>query len=167
MNRNEISEADQFVTQYAVQECHLPIVKKGSVLVAITGQGKTRGNAAVLSMEATISQHLAFITPDSFKLNSWYLRWLFLSAYEFLRNLSDDTGSTKGALTCESVSSLRIPLPPSHEQRRIVSSITSEGYRLDKLSAVTERTIDLLKERRAALITAAVTGQIDVKEMAA
>ena len=167
VNQNEIFEADQFVTQMAVQECHLPIVGEESVLVAITGQGKTRGSAAVLSIRATINQHLAFVVPGSSKLDVWYLRWLLLVAYEFLRNLSDDAGGTKGALTCESISNLRIPLPPSHEQRRIVSVIASESYKYDRLSAATERTIDLLRERRAALITAAVTGQIDAKEMAA
>ena len=57
------SGADQFITETAFRECHLPLVKSGSVLVGITGQGKTRGQAVVLSFEATINQHLAFITP--------------------------------------------------------------------------------------------------------
>ena len=60
-----------------------------------------------------------------------------------------------------------LPIPPIHEQRQIVSFISEEIQRLDMLGAATERTIELLKERRAALITAAVTGQIDVEEMVA
>ena len=54
------------------------------------------------------------------------------------------------------------PVPPLTEQRAIVEHLTRETARLDKVRLATERTIELLKERRAALISAAVTGQIDV-----
>jgi type I restriction enzyme, S subunit len=57
---------------------------------------------------------------------------------------------------------IEIPLPALDEQRAIVEHINKETTKLDALSEATERTIDLLKERRAALIAAAVTGQIDV-----
>ena len=55
-----------------------------------------------------------------------------------------------------------VPLPGLEEQRAIVAHIAAETARLDALAAATERSIALLKERRAALIAAAVTGQIDV-----
>lgn len=98
VNRHEATEADQFVTEIALRECHLPLVRGGSVLVAITGQGKTRGRAVVLSFDATINQHLAYVSPNLSRLDPWFLRWIFLSAYAFLRSISDDAGGTKGAL---------------------------------------------------------------------
>jgi type I restriction enzyme, S subunit len=55
------------------------------------------------------------------------------------------------------------PLPPLDEQRAIVVHIAAETAKLDALHAATERTIALLKERRAALIAAAVTGKLDVQ----
>ncbi|MGI8785978.1 MAG: restriction endonuclease subunit S [Acidobacteriota bacterium] len=55
------------------------------------------------------------------------------------------------------------PVPPMDEQRRIVSHIAMEARKLDAMRSATERTIALLKERRAALIAAAVTGKIDVE----
>ncbi|HZH78753.1 MAG TPA: hypothetical protein VEY88_22175 [Archangium sp.] len=57
-----------------------------------------------------------------------------------------------------------LPVPQLEEQRAIVAHIARETAKLDKVRAATERTISLLKERRAALIAAAVTGQIDVGE---
>lgn len=54
------------------------------------------------------------------------------------------------------------PVPPIREQRAIVSHVAGEVKKLEELRVATERTIALLKERRAALIAAAVTGQIDV-----
>ncbi len=57
---------------------------------------------------------------------------------------------------------MSFPLPPLEEQRAIVSHIAAETAKVDKLRAAAERTLGLLKERRAALIAAAVTGKIAV-----
>lgn len=60
-----------------------------------------------------------------------------------------------------------VPVPPCDEQLRIVAYISNETAKLDGVQVTTERTIVLLKERRAALIAAAVTGAIDVGEATA
>ncbi len=59
-----------------------------------------------------------------------------------------------------------MPVPQWRKQRAIADYLDRETARLDTLSSMTEDTIALLKERRASLISAAVTGQIDVKEEA-
>lgn len=59
-----------------------------------------------------------------------------------------------------------MPVPPLHEQQQIVEHITAETAKIDRLRASTENSIALLKERRAALIAAAVTGQIEIPEAA-
>jgi type I restriction enzyme S subunit len=56
-----------------------------------------------------------------------------------------------------------VPLPPPAEQRAIAAFLDRECGRLDTLTTEAERAIALLKERRAALISAAVTGKIDVR----
>ncbi len=162
VNQSEVIGADQFVTAHAVQECHLPLVKAGSVLIAITGQGKTRGRAVVLSIDSTINQHLAFIQPECSRLRPWFLRWTLFAAYDFLRSISDDTGGTKGALTCEQVANLRVPIPPPDEQSAILDHITVSTGRFDFLQSAAKRTIAIIKERRSALIAAAVTGRTDI-----
>lgn len=162
VNEGEITKVDQFVTKLAVQECHLPMVESGAVLVAITGQGKIRGRAALLSIDATINQHVAFISART-KVSMWYLRWLLHAAYGFLRSISDDIGGTKGALTCEELTNLRVPVPPCVEQRKIVRKISTELRPIDELIDATEHSIILLKERRAALISNALFGQIDME----
>jgi len=162
VNQDEVTSSDQFVSETALRECHLPRLQPGTVLVAITGQGKTRGQAVVLSIEATINQHMAFVAPNPKLIDSWFLRWSFYRAYDYLRSISDDAGGTKGALTCEDVASLRIPVPPLDEQQAIVAQIGSETAKLHAVRGATERTIALLKERRGAVIAAAVTGRLDV-----
>ena len=61
---------------------------------------------------------------------------------------------------------LPMPLPALDDQRRILSWLDEQTARIDDLVAETVRFIEYARERRAALITAAVTGQIDVREMA-
>ena len=58
------------------------------------------------------------------------------------------------------------PVPPLDEQQQIVEHISAETAKIDRLRAATEHSITLLKERRSALIAAAVTGQIDIPEAA-
>jgi type I restriction enzyme S subunit len=66
----------------------------------------------------------------------------------------------------ESLSGLRVFVPPLEEQRSIVDYVNAQLARIDRLILKTERSIELLTEHRAALITAAVTGKIDVREAA-
>ena len=151
----------------ALRECHLPRVPVGSLLIAITGQGKTRGTSAVLGIEATINQHIAYITPRSSIVTPEYLHLVFIAAYSTLRALSDDSGSTKGALTCEDLKRFKIAIPPNDEQQLIVETIKRETQTTDTAIARTEREIALMQEYRTRLTADIVTGKLDVRAAAA
>lgn len=60
---------------------------------------------------------------------------------------------------------LPVPVPPDHEQVDLLIRLREGMARLDSLSRATERSIQLLKEHRSALITATVTGQLDPEQM--
>lgn len=167
VNRSPITSADQFVTPLALRQCHLPRVPAGSVLVAITGQGRTRGTAAVLGIEATINQHVAFISPKAQFVSSDYLQLFLAGSYAELRGISDDSGSTKGALTCGDLKHFRIALPSSEEQCHIVRAVQQATVRFDTATANSEREITSIREYRTRLIADVVTGQLDVREAAA
>jgi type I restriction enzyme S subunit len=166
VNRGFIDSADQFVTPAALRECHLPQIRAGSVLVAITGQGKTRGMAAVLCFETTINQHIAFITPRTAAVSPEFLHLAFTGAYRTLRALSEDSGSTKGALTCEDLKRFKVALPPQQEQAALVDHIHSRTQTLDAIVTHTEREIELLREYRTRLVADVVTGKLDVRAAA-
>jgi len=164
VNQDEVSEAERFVTELALKECHLPVVVPPAVLVGITGQGKTRGMATRLAFTATVNQHVAYIKPSDDRLAEPYLLRVLEAVYLHLRTDSEGAGSTKGAITCEQLGNLRVPVPEQGEQFAIVSFLEREVTKLQKLTTDSERGIALLKERRSALIAAAVTGQIDVRD---
>ena len=167
VNRGLIDSADQFVTQTALRDCHLPKVPAGSILVAITGQGKTRGTSAVLTVEATINQHLAYITNRPDIISSDFLHIALIAAYSTLRALSDDSGSTKGALTCEDLKRFKLPVPPVSEQSRLIELIAVETSAVSTAISRLTREIDFLREYRTRLVADVVTGKLDVREVAA
>jgi type I restriction enzyme S subunit len=88
-------------------------------------------------------------------------------AYERLRFESDGGGSTKAALTCEQIKNLRTLVPPQAEQQAIVDYLAGYIAGSALLEQEAERAISLLRERRSALVSAAVTGQIDVRSVGA
>lgn len=87
-------------------------------------------------------------------------------AIEEMRRYSRGIADFRMRLYWDHFRDLKVCLPPLEEQDKILSMITRETSRIDLLTEKTQRSIDLLKERRAAFITAAVTGQIDLRESA-
>ncbi len=166
VNSRKVAEISRYVTEPALLECHLPKIKPPALLVAITGQGKTRGKSTVLEFEATINQHLAYIKPQKDSANCLYLSYLLDTAYEFIRSDSDGAGSTRGAITCEQLGNFYISLPPLMEQLKILNFIDEEISEFDQVEEDLRLSLSLLKERRSALITAAVTGQLEEESLA-
>ena len=157
-----IVEADQFVTEFALAECHLPRIKLGAVLIAITGQGKTLGHCAVLDMEATINQHLAYVDVDNTIAHSSFVRGYLETQYDLFRQVGAGGGSTKGALTCAFLRSFPIPLPSVLDEQREIVAI---------LDAI-DRKIDLHRRKRAVLddlfktlLHKLMTGEIRVDDL--
>jgi type I restriction enzyme S subunit len=166
VNQDEVTEGSESVTTEALRLCHLPIVKAGSLLVALTGQGKTRGQVTVLRIDATINQHLAFLALDPENFDVDYLFWTLTGMYAALRMVSDGQGGTKGALTCEDLSRFEVPMPPMQEQLFISKNLSAETAKIDSLITHTQEEITLLKELRAATIADAVLGRVDVRTAA-
>jgi type I restriction enzyme S subunit len=156
-----ITEADQFVTGLAVKECHLPRVKSGSLLIAITGQGKTLGNSALVSFETCINQHLAYAQFISPKMVPEFVLWFMQTRYEHLRSISQAGGSTKGALTCGYLKTYPIPLPALDEQREIVGVFAA----LDRKEKVHERKHAALTALFRTLLHQLMTAQLRVHDL--
>lgn len=162
VNDFEIVEADQFITNRAARECHLPVVKAGTLLIAITGEGKTRGMAAVTGIDTTINQHLAYISVTDPQVNSEFLLYYLTSIYQILRDESSAQGSTKGAITCGELAKVPVLLPPLEDQRTALVRIKNQLQHINQSRDVTQRQIDALQVFRSTLISHAVSGKMKI-----
>jgi type I restriction enzyme S subunit len=145
-----ITEADQFVTPQAVKECHLPRVAPNSLLIAITGQGKTLGNSAITRIETCINQHLAYAQFHAAKIVPDFVLWFMQTRYDYLRAIAHGGGSTKGALTCGFLKTLLIPVPSRAEQEEIATTFQTlkdkQNYAVRKQAALQDIFRTLLHE---------------------
>jgi type I restriction enzyme, S subunit len=156
-----ITKANEFVTDAALRECHLPMVSRRSVVVAITGQGKTPGNAALLEIDSCINQHLAYLhfrTSDAYP--EFYLFYL-QSLYSYFRQISSSGGSTKGALTCGFLANLKVPIPPGDEQQDMSDALLL----LTRRQAIGAKRYRALSALFAALLSQLVTGALRVPDL--
>ena len=157
-----IVEADQFVTEFALAKCYLPCIKPGAVLIAITGQGKTLGHCAVLCIEATINQHLAYIQVDTTAAHPSFVRGYLETQYNYFRQVGTSGGSTKGALTCAFLRGFSVPLPPTlNEQDEIVAILDTIDRKID----LHQRKRAVLDDLFKALLHKLMTGEIRVGEL--
>ncbi|ONA40303.1 restriction endonuclease subunit S [Burkholderia pseudomallei] len=157
----DIEAAGQFVTKTALDECHLPILKPGAVLIAITGQGKTLGHCAVLRIEATINQHVAYLQTDTTEADPGFIRGYLETQYDYLRQVAAGGGSTKGALTCAFLRSLPLPLPGIEEQHEIVAVLDAIDRKID----LHRKKRSVLEELFKSLLHKLITGEISVSDM--
>ena len=110
-----------------------------------------------------LGQRMMYLRPNSSQMSSDFL--LYIIYGPMVRNYIDSKskGSTVGHLRVGEVGELPAPVPPKNEQVEIVRALGKLEAKFDNLTAEARRAIDLLKEHRSALISAAVTGKIDVR----
>ncbi|MCP5276307.1 MAG: restriction endonuclease subunit S [Burkholderiales bacterium] len=121
-------------------------------------QGALCGNINYAKGRFWASEHavvVSLIKPMIIKWLGETLRAMNLNQYS--------VSAAQPGLSVEIVSNLQLPVPPLTEQQSIATVLNREITKIEKLIAEAKRAIELLKERRAALISAAVTGKIDVR----
>jgi type I restriction enzyme S subunit len=139
------------------------VLDEGDVLIVQTGAG-TGDVGLVSNREAGFNCHaLIIITSEPSLLVGAFLAAVLQSSYGQQKLASIQTGAMHPHLNCGEVKFVEIPIPPIVEQIEIVEHIRNVAGRFDALSGEARQAIALLDERRAVLISAAVTGKIDVR----
>jgi len=153
------------VTPEKAEQLKFCNVIPGDVLVAKVGDPP--GLAAVYphgEVDGIVTQDVIRLRVDRDKASAEYVRWLLNSKYGQTQIDHISVESTRTRVGLGEYKQLRFFVPPLHEQTAIVNFLDAETAKLDNLKAAAIHTIELLKERRSALIAAAVTGKIDVRE---
>lgn len=119
-----ITRTEEFISRQALAECSLTLLPARTVLIAMYGQGKTRGQSAILEIEAATNQACFAIFPNDTWDADFLHHWL-MASYEYLRGLSDGRGGNQANLNGGLLNALEIPAPDVDEQRHIVARLKS------------------------------------------
>lgn len=138
------------------------IVEQGEVVFRFTDlQNDKRSLRSALVQERGIISS-AYMAVSLRNIDSNYFSWLMRS-YDLSKVFYGMGGGVRQSLKFEDVRRLQVLVPPKEEQAEIAAHVNRQLAHNDSLVEKTERSINLLKERRSAFITAAVTGQIDLR----
>lgn len=150
-----ISTPSELIALEALANGATRLAPKGSVLVALAGQGKTKGMAARLEIDSTLNQSLAAIVPGA-SLDYRFLQYWLASNYLNIRGLAG--GDLRDGLNLQHIGSIQVPRPLVEEQRAIADYLDRETAQIDAFIAKNEELIALLTERRGALRAELATG---------
>ncbi|MEW8051750.1 MAG: restriction endonuclease subunit S [Candidatus Thiodiazotropha sp.] len=157
VNQGTITEPSTYITEDAFLNSSAKWVPKRALLMALAGQGKTKGMVAQTNIRTTCNQSMAAIVP--YGIIPRYLFWWLSSQYRNIRGLAGD--GLRDGLNLEMLGSIPCPLPNIDEQESITTLLDHETSRIDALIEKKQRLIELLKEKRQAVITQAVTKGLD------
>nr|VFJ92354.1 MAG: type I restriction enzyme, S subunit [Candidatus Kentron sp. H]VFJ93323.1 MAG: type I restriction enzyme, S subunit [Candidatus Kentron sp. H]VFK00114.1 MAG: type I restriction enzyme, S subunit [Candidatus Kentron sp. H] len=127
-----ITAVRESISGKALTECSLTLLPPKTVLIAITGEGKTRGRSAVLKVSATTNQHSVAVLPNDTWEASFLQLWL-QSSYHDLRELSEGRGGSRSALSGGQIKALEVPAPSKTEQQYIVARIQAAMTEIDAM----------------------------------
>lgn len=157
VNQGIVSEPTALISDLAVRETSTKPMRKGALIIALAGQGKTKGTVAQLGIDCFGNQSLSCI--DARDDDDRFLFWWLTSLYRQIRGLASD--DSRDGLNQEMVGSIPIPIVAVETQRKIANHLDGETARIDGLIAEKERMLALLEEKRAALICRVVTRGLD------
>ena len=159
LNEEVVSSPNNSVTEQAVQECRLFFYPAQTLLVAMYGEGSTRGKCSELLFPSTINQAIAaVIMEDSAADCRPYSKVFLQSNYEATRRMS--SGGVQPNLNLGLIKGLSIHLPPLAEQRRIVAEVERRLSVVQQAEATVEASLVRAERLRQSILKQAFSGRL-------
>ena len=148
IHQENISESKNFITEDALKNSNAKYLPIGSVLIALNGQGKTRGTVAQLKINATCNQSLVSInSKDNNVIENEFLFYFLKSQYKKIRKLTGDSGNDRRGLNMKIINSMKIKFPEISVQKKIVDNCKS----LSEINKNLTKILDSKKNKYAEL----------------
>jgi len=154
VNHHRISSANQFITAAGFKASSTKWIRPGSLVIALAGQGKTKGMVALVTIAATCNQSLGVLEPSRSICDPEFLLFYFESRYRDIRGL---VGDSRDGLNLEHLKQLPVPIPSMPEQVLIRFFLTHIDFKIQRLLALKEHMVGLLEEEKQATIHRAVS----------
>ena len=159
LNVNVVLGASELLTPVALSECRLQIFPPGTLLVAMYGEGKTRGKCSELGFASTINQAIAAIVlhPESVG-NKRFLKIFLLYSYAKMREQA--SGGVQPNLNLQIIKNIEVPLPPPDEQRVVVEVLDGLLENIAEQTTAITHALRQSEAQRKNILQAAFSGQL-------
>lgn len=164
VKNNIIYETEEKITKEGFENTSVKLLPVGTVLIAMIGEGKTRGQSAILHISATTNQNVAAIIIDANHIDSKYL-WYWLQM-NYAKNREKGGGSGPQALNCQRVRELDFTLPSIAEQTeivRILDDLFAKDQQAKEAAEAVLVQIDLIKK---SILARAFRGELGTNDPA-
>ncbi|MDO8368306.1 MAG: restriction endonuclease subunit S [Saprospiraceae bacterium] len=159
LNDDFVNKATEFVTEKALKETNLSVYPKGTLLLAMYGEGKTRGKCSELQIEACTNQAIAAIYFEKHEARvKPFLKYFLHKNYGDIRKMS--SGGVQPNLNLGIVKKTVFPFPPIEEQHLIVSEIERRLSVCDKLEETIAGSLKAAEVLRAGVLKRAFEGRL-------
>jgi len=167
MKVREIADSQDHITNAALRETSISIVRPPAVLIVVRGMILARTFPTALTLvPVTVNQDMKALIPQEAELRPDYMVSLFTGIERELLQLVEIAGHGTCCLRTDSWENFVLPLPPLLEQVAIGDRLGLELGTLHRTISHTEREVALLREYRTRLTADVVTGKLDVREAA-
>ncbi|HEX2957121.1 MAG TPA: restriction endonuclease subunit S [Chitinispirillaceae bacterium] len=147
---NEITNAEEFITEAGLKNSAAKLLSPGTILLALYGQGKTRGKVGILGIMATTNQACASINLSKTVSHKFVFHYL-VNQYDAIRGLSNS--GSQDNLNGQIVKSILVPIPPLPEQRAIASALSDVDALLESLDRLIAKKRDIKQAAMQQLLT--------------
>lgn len=159
LNNEMVTEAIEYVTSLALNECRLELYPAGSLLVAMYGEGKTRGKCSELAIPATINQAIAaLVLEEAAIVCKPYIKSFLLKSYDDMRNQA--SGGVQPNLNLQIVRSIAIPIPPVDEQHAITDTLSAQLEAAKDQGMAIDLSLKQSTAQRQNILRSAFAGQL-------
>lgn len=164
MKQEFISNSIDRITERAVSASSVNLIPSSAVLMVVRGMILAHSVPVALTTKpVTINQDMKAMIVDNRRLNSVFWLRCLQGLKNRLLDLTESSAHGTKCLRSEDFETLSVPIPPLEEQLRILDYLDSTLDHIDLLLVKATKLICLAEERRTALISAAVTGKIDLR----
>ena len=159
LNDEFVRNATDYVTELALKETNLSLYPKHTLLLAMYGEGKTRGKCSELLIEATTNQAIAAISFENHDISvKPFLKYFLLKNYNDIRMLS--SGGVQPNLNLGIVKKTQLPFPPLEEQHQIVQEIESRLSVANKMEESIAQSLQQAEALRQSILKKAFEGKL-------
>ena len=162
INQKVIHDCEGRITELGMNSSNARYLPVNSVLIALNGQGKTRGTVAMLRTKATCNQSLVSIYPKDIKSLLPELVFSNLEGrYEEIRKITGDSGNDRRGLNMPLIRSIRFSYPKKiTEQQDIITKLDALRTETQKLEAIYQQKIAGLEELKKSILQKAFSGEL-------